>query len=85
MKINEFIDSLGIEKDKAEAIKTAIKKDSFYRNILYKVGVSPVVIERIIQATDTAEIDETQEEILTEKARVEWAAFIQNKGVRGHP
>lgn len=73
---NAFIDSLGIEKEKADALKDALRKDSFYRNILYKVGVFPSVIEFIMKTIDPADIDETQEEILTEKVRVEWAEFI---------
>lgn len=73
---DSFIDSLGIDPDKAETLKTALKKDSFYRNILYKVGVFPGAIETILKATDTSKIDETQADILTEKARVEWADFI---------
>ena len=76
MVTNEFIDSLGIEKDKADALKTALKKDSFYRNILYKVGVMPGVIESIMKTVNPADIDETQADILAEKARVEWADFI---------
>ena len=76
MVTNEYIDSLGIDKDKADALKDALRKDSFYRNILYKVGVFPSAIEAIMKMTDTADIDETQADILTEKARVEWADFI---------
>lgn len=76
MVTNEFIDSLGIEKDKADALKTALKKDSFYRNILYKVGIMPGVIENIMRMTDTSTLEEDQEDILAEKARVEWADFI---------
>ena len=76
MVTNEYIDSLGIEKDKADALKTALKKDSFYRNILYKVGVFPGAIEAIMRTVDPADIDEAQADILTEKARVEWADFI---------
>ena len=73
---NAFIDSLGIEKEKADALKDALRKDSFYRNILYKVGVMPGVIESIMKTVNPADIDETQADILTEKARVEWADFI---------
>lgn len=76
MVTNEYIDSLGIDKDKAEALKTALKKDSFYRGILYKVGVFPGAIEPIMKMTDTTNLDEDQAELLTEKARVEWADFI---------
>lgn len=76
MITNEYIDSLGIDKDKADALKDALRKDSFYRNILYKVGVMPGVIESIMRTVDPADIDEAQADILTEKARVEWADFI---------
>jgi len=76
MVTNEFIDSLGIEKEKADALKTALKKDSFYRNILYKVGVMPCVIENIMRMTDTSTFEEDQAEILTEKVRCEWRDFI---------
>jgi hypothetical protein len=57
MVTNEFIDSLGIEKEKADALKTALKKDSFYRNILYKVGIMPGVIENIMRMTDTSTLE----------------------------
>ena len=76
MITNEYIDSLGIDQDKADALKTALKKDSFYRNILYKVGVMPGVIENIMRMTDTSTFEEDQAEILTEKARCEWRDFI---------
>ena len=76
MITNEYIDSLGIDQDKADALKTALKKDSFYRNILYKIGVFPGAIEAIMRTVDPADIDETQADILTEKARCEWADFI---------
>lgn len=76
MVTNEFIDSLGIEKEKADALKDALKRDSFYRNILYKVGIMPGAIEGIMRTVDANEIDLSQEAILTEKARIEWADFI---------
>lgn len=71
-----FIDSLGIDKDKADALKDALRKDSFYRNILYKVGVMPGAIDRILYITDTSTFEEDQADILTEKARIEWAGLI---------
>ena len=49
-----FIDSLGIDKDKVDALKDALRKDSFYRNILCKVGIMPGVIENIMRITDTS-------------------------------
>ena len=76
MVTNEYIDSLGIDKEKADALKDALRKDSFYRNILYKIGVFPGAIEAIMRTVDPADIDETQADILTEKARGEWADCI---------
>ena len=76
MVTNEYIDSLGIEKDKADALKEALRKDHFYRNILHKIGVFPGAIEAIMRMTDTTTIDTTEEALLTEKARCEWADFI---------
>lgn len=79
MVTNEFIDSLGIDEDKAEALKTALRKDSFYRDCLGKAGVYPGLIEKIMKITDTSNIDETQAAILIEKARIEWADCIPKK------
>lgn len=76
MVTDKYIDSLGIEKEKAEALKDALRKDSFYRNILYKIGVFPGAIETIMKTTDTTAIDTTEVDLLTEKARIEWAEFI---------
>ncbi len=76
MRIFDFIDGLEIEEEKAAALKDALKKLSFYRNVLYKVGVMPAAIERITRTIDPAEIDTTQEELMMEKARIEWAGFI---------
>ena len=76
MVTNEYIDSLGIDKEKADALKDALRKDSFYRNILYKVGIMPGVIEDIMRITDTSTFEEDQAEILAEKAKIEWADFI---------
>lgn len=79
MITNEYIDSLGIDQDKADALKDTLKKDSFYRNILYKIGVFPGAIEAIMRTVDPSTIDTTEEALLTEKARCEWADFIPAK------
>lgn len=76
---DKFIDSLELDREKAEIIKIALKKDSFYRKILYKVGVAPGAIEPILNMTDTSVLDESQADILEEKARIEWADFITTK------
>lgn len=76
MVTDKYIDSLGIDEDKAEALKTALRKDSFYRKCLHKAGIYPTLVEKILQLTDTSKLDESQPEITIEKARVEWAEYI---------
>lgn len=76
MIIDKFVASLDLEKGKADALRDALKRDSFYRKILYRIGVIPGAIEGIMQTVDTSDIDTAQEDILTEKARVEWVDFI---------
>lgn len=79
MITSEFIDSLGIDKEKADALKAALRKDSFYRNLLYKAGVFPGTIEEIMRVTDTSNVDEAQGKMLEEKIKIEWACFIPEK------
>lgn len=79
MKTNDLIDSLVHEKEAAEAIKDNLKREAVYRNILFRAGVLPDVVELIMRTIDPAEIDISNEELLTEKARVEWAGFIPAK------
>ena len=81
MKTNELTDSLRIEKEAAEAIKDNLRREAFYRNILFRAGIIGDVIELIMKTVDPAEIDTSQEELMIEKARVEWAGFIP-KGKR---
>lgn len=76
MLTEKFIESLDLPPDKAAALRDAVQKDSFYRGILQKVGIYPAVIETIMRTVDASEIDPTQAELLTEKARIEWADFI---------
>ena len=80
MKTNDLIDSLGIEKEAADAIKDNLKREAFYRKILFRAGVFPDIVELIMRGIDPAEIDLSQEELLTEKARIEWADFIPKRG-----
>ena len=79
LKTNELIDALGIEKEKVDALKDNLRREAFYRNILFRAGVLPDVIELIMRTIDPTEIDTSQEELLTEKARIEWAGFIPTR------
>lgn len=74
---NNFIDSLGLPEDKAAMLRDYMRKQSFYRGILYKAGIYPHAIEGIMKLVDVRDIDESKADILTEKARVEWADLIK--------
>ena len=76
MLTEKFIESLDLPPDKAAALQDAMKKDSAYRNMLHRIGVMPGAVEPIMRTVDASKIDPTQAELLTEKARIEWADFI---------
>lgn len=72
----DFLESLNLPPDKAAELQAALKKESFYRDVLHRAGVIPSVIENIMNVTDTGSIDETKAELYIERARVEWKDFI---------
>ena len=76
----DFIESLNLPPDKAAELQAALRKESFYRDVLHRAGVFPKVIESILSVTDTGSIDETKAELYIERARVEWKDFIPQKG-----
>lgn len=80
----EFIDSLNLTPDNAAALQAAIAKESYYHGLLYRIGITPGAIAAIMRNTDTSKIDERQDALNAERARVEWAGFMK-KGDRGNP
>lgn len=72
----KFFESLDLPPDKAAALQDAMRKDNFYREILHRAGIMPKMVEIILRTVDTSGIDLEQGDLLTEKARVEWADFI---------
>ena len=76
----EFYASLDLPPDKAAALETAIRKEDFYRDALYKAGIYPQTIPAIMRTVDTSNIDETKQELYIERARVEWSEFLQKRG-----
>lgn len=73
----DFIRSLDLPPEKAAELQAALRKESFYRNVLHKAGIMPKLIETVMSVTDTGSVDETKEELYIERARVEWKDFIQ--------
>ena len=80
---NELIESLNLPPEKAAELQAALRKESFYRDVLHRAGVMPSVIENIMNLTDTGSIDETKRELYIERARVEWKDFIPRQPQKG--
>lgn len=81
MITQKFLESLDLPPDKAAALQDALRKDSFYREVLHRAGIMPKMVELILRTVDTSGIDLEQGDLLTEKAKIEWADFIpQRKG-----
>lgn len=76
----EFIQSLDLPPDKAAELQAALRKEDFYRSILYKAGVFPRTIPAVMKMIDTTGIDESKEALYLERAKVEFADFIPQKG-----
>lgn len=76
----ELIESLNLPPDKAAELQAALRKEDFYRSILYRAGVMPKVIPAIMRTVDTSGIDTAKEEYYTEAAKVEYKDFIPQKG-----
>ena len=72
----DFLESLNLPPDKAAELQAALRKESFYRDVLHRAGVSPQTIPAIMNVTDTGSIDESKAELYIERARVEWKDFI---------
>ena len=79
MITQKFLESLDLPPDKAAALQDAMKKDSAYRNMLHRIGVMPGAVEPIMRTVDAAALDLDDMELLTEKAKTEWASFIPQK------
>lgn len=81
MITKEFIQSLELSPEKAEALQTALRKEDFYRAVLYKTGIPPKIIPSIMKTVDTATIDESKEALYIERATVEWGDLIPKRNV----
>lgn len=75
----EFIKSLELSPEREAALMDAIYRDNFYRDILYKAGVIPSAIPKIMQVEDTMNIDTNNEPLYMERAKVEWSDFIRER------
>ena len=83
MTLFQYVDSLGLPPEQAEGLRTALKKDAFYRGVLIKAGILPRTIQPIMRSMDLDEVNMDEEALMIEKARTEFADFIRTQGGKG--
>lgn len=75
----EYLERLELTEDQITLLMDAMKKESRYRQILSQERVSPSVIEPIMKTVDLEKVDFSNEDLLREKIRIEWADMIPKK------
>lgn len=76
---NAFLRDIGLNENQVTLLREGLDHESRYRQILLQEGVNPKVTETIIRNTRHGEVDLTNEALLREKVRAEWADFIKKK------
>lgn len=75
----EYMERLGLTEDQITLLMDAMKKESRYRQLLSQERVSPTVIEAIMRTVDLEKVDFSNEDLIRELIRVEWADMIPKK------
>ena len=71
-----FLQKIGLTGDQITLLRSALDKESKYRQILLQEDILPGAVEKIVRKTKLEEVDLENEALLREKIRVEWADFI---------
>lgn len=75
----EYLERLELTEDQITLLMDAMSKESRYRQILSQEGVTPSIIEPIMRTVDLEKVDFSNEDLLREKIRIEWADMIPKK------
>lgn len=75
----EYLERLELTEDQITLLMDAMKKESRYRQLLSQERVSPTVIEAIMRTVDLEKVDFSNEDLIRELIRVEWADMIPKK------
>lgn len=75
----EYMERLGLTEDQITLLSEAMKKESRYRQLLSQERVSPTIIEAIMRTEDLEKVDFSNEDLIREKIRIEWADMIPKK------
>ena len=75
----DYLERLELTEDQTTLLMDAMKKESRYRQLLSQERVSPTVIEAIMRTVDLEKVDFSNEDLIRELIRVEWADMIPKK------
>lgn len=75
----EYLERLELTEDQITLLMDVMKKESRYRQLLSQERVSPTVIEAIMRTVDLEKVDFSNEDLIRELIRVEWADMIPKK------
>lgn len=75
----EYLERLELTEDQITLLMDAMKKESRYRQLLSQERVSPSIIEAIMRTVDLEKVDFSNEDLIRELIRVEWADMIPKK------
>lgn len=75
----EYLERLELTEDQITLLMDAMSKESRYRQILSQERVTPSIIEPIMRTVDLEKVDFSNEDLLREKIRIEWADMIPKK------
>ena len=76
---NEYLKEIGLSEDQITILKDALKRERQYRKLLLQEGISPSIVENVVEATKNGEIDFLNEDLLREKVRAEWGDLVVKK------
>ena len=74
---NSFLQRIGLNNDQIILIMDALSKEARFRTLLNEEHITHT--DAIIKVTDLDKIDFSNEDLLREKIKCEWAEFITKK------
>lgn len=69
---DDYLKRAGLTEDQIKAVRDGLRKESRYRELMLQVGVHYVIACRSADIADPDTIDLSNEELLTEKTKLEF-------------
>lgn len=71
-----YLKSIGLTDEQTTLLMDAQKKESDYRRLMARAGVSANLIETVMKVVDITEEDISDEDLALEQIRAEWSDMI---------